>query len=162
MNIGSVSPVEGKGFIGTIATLTMDMRIALVPVESDSARAPKFEIRAQNPARRWVRVGALWETTARDTGLVFLTGQLDDPSLPSKVYLAAFPQTDGSISIVWSRPERQDEMRSANTGGMPKGGEGDPFGEPPVDAEAQGEAKPQGRGRARRPSQQEQDDQVPF
>ena len=46
--------------------------------------------------RSWVKVGALWEYSSNDTGEVFLSGRIDDPSLDKLIDVAMFRQEDGS------------------------------------------------------------------
>lgn len=62
MNIGEVHLVNGR-LEGRLATRTIDLpRIGLRKVESMNPRAPVYEVIALNVARRWVQVGALWES----------------------------------------------------------------------------------------------------
>lgn len=110
MNIGSVKPYK-TGYMGEVATVTLDMVVALVPVASNSPNAPKFEVQARNVAKRFVRIGAVWEKARNTTGEAYLSGHIDDPSFAEKIYIAGFYQDDESISIVWSRPERQDGIK---------------------------------------------------
>lgn len=124
MNIGSVARRDG-GYIGKIATLALDAAIAFVPVQATSERSPRFEVLARNNAKRWVRIGALWEQTAKDDGACYLTGKLDDPSMAQPLYIAAFEQQDGSYNIVWNRPVSQAGSRQR--------GETSPFGDTPQD-----------------------------
>lgn len=110
MNIGEVKNVQGQLF-GSIATITIDLpRIGFRPVESDNGNAPVYEIVALNAGRRWVRIGALWEATAKGTGEVFLQGNLDDPSLPEKLYVACFGTAEEGYRIAWNRPVRNADM----------------------------------------------------
>lgn len=171
MNIGQVTPRDG-GFIGKIATLALDAAIAFAPVNPTSERSPRFEVLARNNAKRWVRIGALWEQTAREDGSAYLTGKLDDPSMAQPLYIAAFLQNDGSYNIVWSRPVAQ-----ANTGS--RGEAASPFasGEPQENPFAGGDvtlnlsSEPAGgssgkakggRGKAPVMADDLADDQVPF
>lgn len=103
MNIGTVNPTPSGELLGHMAIMSFDARIAFKPVASPGERAPKFEVVALNVARRWVRIGALWEKEARDTGEVYLTGHVDDPALPDKLYVAAFRQDDGGYAVAWTR-----------------------------------------------------------
>lgn len=103
MNIGHVTPSPSGELVGHLAIMSFDARIGFKPVASANERSPKFEIMALNVARRWVRLGALWEKEASQTGEVYLTGHIDDPVLPAKLYVAAFRQNDDAYAIVWTR-----------------------------------------------------------
>lgn len=117
MNIGTIKQNENGTFIGRISTLTLDMTIALVAVSSMNPRAPRYEIHALSAARRWVRVGALFEQTANETGEEFFNGTIEDPSLDKPLYIAAFRQEDASYNVVWSRPTRRRDAPVSPMGG---------------------------------------------
>lgn len=142
MNIGTVSPTPSGELLGHMAIMSFDARIGFRPVASANERAPKFEVVALNVARRWVRVGALWEKEARETGEVYLTGHVDDPALPDKLYVAAFRQDDGGYALAWAR--------TSPTGGRVAGPEPLP-GEPGDAIEAVPVDEARGRGRRRVP-----------
>lgn len=113
MNIGEISVHNGR-LLGSIATRTIDLpRIGLRPVESENPRAPRFEVVALNVARRWVQVGALWEAAAKKTGETFLTGNIDDPSLPEPLPVALFGNDRDGYAIAW----RRDTLRADAAGG---------------------------------------------
>lgn len=106
MNIGSVR-ANAKGILaGKVQTLTLDLNVALRAITRSNESMPSFDIFAQNVSGGYIAVGALWEKAARETGEVYYSGRIEDPSLPSPLYVAAFPQSDGSINIVWTRPSR--------------------------------------------------------
>lgn len=142
MNIGTVTPTPSGELLGHMAIMSFDARIGFKPVASPSERAPKFEVVALNVARRWVRIGALWEKEARETGEVYLAGHVDDPALPDKLYVAAFRQDDGGYALAWTRTS-------------PTAPRGDATPEPALASEAEaiepgvaGDAAPRGRRRA--------------
>lgn len=153
MNIGSVKPTKG-GYLGAIATMALDAAIAFAPVSSNNPRAPKFEVLARNAAKRWVQIGALWEQASQQDGVFFLTGKLDDPSMPQPLYVAAFEQQDGSYNIVWSRPQRQDAMATRSSDA---GTSDDPFNAPEsvdlsIDDEPAGDTATRSRSRTKAPT----------
>lgn len=125
MNIGSVKPQDGGELLGHLAIMSFDARIGFKPVASASERAPKFEIVALNVARRWVRIGALWEKEARETGEIYLAGHIDDPALATQLFVAAFRQPDDSYAIAWSRANPQARGIESAGGDLPPLGEGD-------------------------------------
>ncbi|WP_068092377.1 DUF736 domain-containing protein [Novosphingobium rosa] len=113
MNIGEISVHNGR-LMGSIATRTIDLpRIGLRPVESENPRAPRYEVVALNVARRWVQIGALWEAAAKKSGESFLTGNIDDPSLPEPLPVALFGNDRDGYAIAW----RRDTLRSDAPGG---------------------------------------------
>lgn len=65
-----------------------------------------------------MRIGALWEKEARETGEVYLTGHVDDPALPDKLYVAAFRQDDGGYAVAWTRTS-PSAPRGDTAGGAP-------------------------------------------
>jgi uncharacterized protein (DUF736 family) len=116
MNIGEISLQNGR-LMGSIATRTIDLpRIGLRPVENQNPRAPKFEVVALNIARRWVQVGALWEAETKRTGELFLTGNIDDPSLPEPLPVALFRNETGGYAIAWRRDTLRSEGGNAGFG----------------------------------------------
>jgi uncharacterized protein (DUF736 family) len=110
MNIGSIARNANGHLVGSVSTLTMKLTIALRAVHSNNPNAPVYEIMALSAAREWIKVGALFEQAANNTGLVFHTGKIEDPSLAAPLYISMFRQDDGSFNIVWSRPTRRREL----------------------------------------------------
>lgn len=133
MNIGEVKSVRGQ-LIGSIATMTIDLpRIGFKPVDSNNDKAPVFDIIALNVAKRWVRVGALWEAVANGTGEVFLQGYIEDPSLPQRLPIACFGSDEEGYRIAWNRPRSNEMGRSERRS---RSSDSD-FGESTVDEKGQ-------------------------
>ena len=107
MNIGTIRATERGQLTGSIATLTVAMSFALRSVESNNAKAPRYEICTRNPAGAHVQIGALWEQTSKSTGECFLQGRIDDPSMRQPLAIRAFRQNDGSYNVAWLRPQRR-------------------------------------------------------
>jgi uncharacterized protein (DUF736 family) len=92
---------NGSGFIGTVKTLSLNVKAKLVPVERASEKGPDFRILAGN-----VEFGAAWKKTSeRDRD--YLSIKLDDPSFPAPIY-ATLIEVEGEegLSLIWSRPNR--------------------------------------------------------
>lgn len=105
-NIGTLKANEDGIHIGRIATLGFSALIALREVNSNSERAPAYDVMGLSPDRRtWVKVGALWEYTATGSGEVFLSGRLDDHTMERPLDVALFRQQDGSYNVSWRRPQ---------------------------------------------------------
>lgn len=118
-NIGELTKNAQGFYVGKINTLAVSMILALREVHSPNPLAPRFEIHARSAAGAWVKVGALWEQSGRETGEAFLQGSIDDPSLDKRLYVACFMRDDGSYAIAWSRPRRSrsDVPAPVNQGG---------------------------------------------
>jgi len=113
MNIGEFKSVDGR-LMGAIATRTIDLpRIGLRPVESQSDRAPVYEVVVRNVGGRWVQIGALWEAVSNASGEVFLQGSLEDPSLAEPLPIALFGSDEDGYRVAWRRPQRRDDFGSA-------------------------------------------------
>lgn len=108
MNIGSIKPNDQGILIGRVQTMAFVATIALQEVNSNNERAPAYDVLALAADRRsWVKVGALWEYSSNETGEVFLSGRIDDPSLDKPIDVAMFQQNDGSYNVAWRRPQRK-------------------------------------------------------
>ncbi len=116
MNIGELTKNANGFYTGRIVTLAVSMVLALREVHNPKDTAPRFEIFARGPNGAWVKVGALWEQTGRETGEAFLQGSIDDPSMDKRLYIACFMREDGSYAIAWSRPRRARSEVPAPTG----------------------------------------------
>lgn len=127
MNIGEFKSVNGQ-LLGAIATQNVDLpRLGLKPVDSQSERAPRFEVVSLNAGKRWVQIGALWEATSNSTGEVFYQGQIDDPSFLAPLPIALFGDESDGYRVAWTRPKTQKQ----DFDGAGKGKRGAPaaFGE---------------------------------
>ena len=62
-------------------TLTVNVKVKLVPTTKDSDNAPDFRIVAGT-----YELGAAWKKKAKETGREYLSVKLDDPSLPAPIY----------------------------------------------------------------------------
>lgn len=101
MNIGTLKANSDGVHIGRIVTMAFAATIALREFVSTNERAPAFDVMALSADRRsWVKVGALWEYTSNETGEVFLSGRIDDPSLDKPIDVALFRQNDDSYMSV--------------------------------------------------------------
>lgn len=150
MNIGEFKNVNGN-LLGSIATGRMDLpKLGLKPVDSTNVRAPRYEIVALNPGKRWVQIGALWEAISNSTGEPFLQGQIDDPSFDAPMPIALFADDDGGYRVAWSRPKAPRTGMDGATTGKRGATSSAPFGE--------GNADENGKAMANA----DLDDDVPF
>ena len=114
MNIGNLKTNDEGIFVGRITTLAFSAMVALREFNSDNEKAPAFEIMALSADRRsWVKVGALWQFASNETGEMFLSGRIDDPSLDKALDVALFNQDDGSYNVAWRRPKAKRTLPTA-------------------------------------------------
>lgn len=142
MNIGELTKNANGFYTGKIVTLAVSMILALREVHSANEQAPRFEIFARGPNGAWVKVGALWEQTGRETGEAFLQGSIDDPSMDKRLYIACFMREDGSYAIAWSRPRRNRSDVPA-----PRNPQGDDEAQDALDFNGDVSAPAKGKGR---------------
>jgi len=98
--IGSFT--AGKdGYIGTIRTLTVNVKAKIVANDNKkSEAAPDFRVYAGR-----AELGAAWKAqTNGDEPRDYLSVLLDDPSFPEPVRAALFEE-DGAAYLVWNRRE---------------------------------------------------------
>lgn len=99
--IGVFTPTKDGGWVGSIRTLLIDIRVRLVPNDNrDNDAAPAFRIFAGRS-----EVGAAWSRrSAADPPREYLSVQLFDPALPESIAAAMFASADETASeLVWTR-----------------------------------------------------------
>lgn len=89
---------QADGYAGTVRTLTLNVKVKLVPNEKDSENGPDFRIFASN-----FELGAAWRKTSK-ANREYLSVTLDDPSFPKPLYARLVDAEDGSSTLIWSRP----------------------------------------------------------
>ena len=88
---------SSDGYAGTVRTLTVNVKVKLVPTTKDTDNAPDFRIYA-GP----YELGAAWKKTSK-ANRDYLSVSIDDPSLPRPIYARLVDTEDGSASLIWSR-----------------------------------------------------------
>ena len=79
-NIGTFT-AEKDGFTGTLRTLTLNVKVKLVPNDKgDTENAPDFHLQAAGH-----EIGAAWKKTS-EAGREYLSVSIDDPSFPATIY----------------------------------------------------------------------------
>ena len=96
--IGSFTP-DKDGYVGTIRTLTMNVKARIVANDQKkSEEAPDFRVFAGR-----AELGAAWKAkTNSQEPRDYLSVQLDDPSFMEPVRAALFEE-DGAAYLVWTR-----------------------------------------------------------
>jgi len=96
--IGSFT--AGKsGYIGTIRTLTINVKASIVANENKSSEgAPDFRVLAGR-----AELGAAWKAkSGGDEARNYLSVMLDDPSFPEPIRAALFEE-EATAFLVWNR-----------------------------------------------------------
>jgi len=88
---------QGDGYTGSIKTLTLNVRAAVLrPNEKSDDKAPDYRIFAGQ-----TEFGAAWRKTSQQNR-DYLSVKLDDPSFPAPIYASLVEAEDGH-SLIWSR-----------------------------------------------------------
>jgi uncharacterized protein (DUF736 family) len=99
--IGTFTRSEDGSFTGSIRTLRLNAKVRFVPTDKPSDKAPDLRGYAGN-----VEIGAAWKRTAKDTGQVYYSVKLDDPSFPAPIYASLVEIEGGGYGLIWTRPDR--------------------------------------------------------
>lgn len=100
---------EETGFAGQLRTLTLDLTLALVPVEnSEAENAPAYRVHAGDADGP--EVGAAWKRSGEKAG-EYLSVLLDDPALPQPIRANLFRDDDAGAawSLHWNRPKPRED-----------------------------------------------------
>jgi uncharacterized protein (DUF736 family) len=98
--IGTFSKTA-EGYAGTIRTMTINVKAAIVLNDKDgNDKAPDFRVLADGK-----ELGAAWRAKPRaEGGKPYLSVELDDPSFAAPIRAALFENgEEGRGSLVWSR-----------------------------------------------------------
>ncbi|WP_065754403.1 DUF736 domain-containing protein [Bradyrhizobium paxllaeri] len=88
-----------NGYIGSIKTLTLNIKTRFAATEKENDKAPDYRIFAGV-----TEFGAAWKKTARDSDREYLSVKLDDPSFPAPIYASLVKvEGDEGFTLIWSR-----------------------------------------------------------
>ena len=96
-NIGTFT-ADKDGFTGTLRTLTLNVKVKLVPNDKGSENAPDYRIQAAGG----YDIGAAWKKVSQ-AERPYLSATLDDPSFPATIYARLVEGDDGLHNLIWSR-----------------------------------------------------------
>jgi uncharacterized protein (DUF736 family) len=96
--IGTFTRDETGAFIGTIKTLTLNVKAAIRPCSRENDKSPDYRVTAGG-----VEFGAGWSRSARETGADYVSLKLDDPSFTAPVYASLVQGDTGEHKLIWSR-----------------------------------------------------------
>ena len=89
---------SGNSYTGTVRTLTLNVKVRIVPNDKGSENAPDYRIVAAGG----FDIGAGWKKLSRaDRPYVSVT--LDDSSFPATIYARLVEGEDGVHNLIWSR-----------------------------------------------------------
>ena len=88
---------QNKSFIGTVRTLTLNVKVKIVPNDKESESAPDYRIVAGN-----FEIGAAWKKISK-ADKPYLSATLDDPSFPATIYARLVEGEVGAHNLIWSR-----------------------------------------------------------
>lgn len=95
-NIGTFT-AQNNGFSGTVRTLTLNVKVKIVPNDKGSENAPDYRISAGS-----FDIGAAWKKVSR-ADRQYLSVTLDDPSFPATIYARLVEGEDGTHTLIWTR-----------------------------------------------------------
>ena len=100
-NIGTFTAQNG-GFTGTLRTLTLNVKVKLVPNEKTSENAPDYRLQVVGGAE----IGAAWKKTSQ-ADRPYLSVVLDDPSFPTAIYARLLEGEAGEHALIWGRTKSE-------------------------------------------------------
>ena len=93
---------DKDGFTGTIRTLTLNVKVKLIPNEKESENAPDFRVQATGG----YDIGAAWKKVSK-AERPYVSVTLDDPTFPATIYARLIEEEDGTHNLIWSRSKPQ-------------------------------------------------------
>lgn len=103
--IGTFTKTDDS-FVGTIRTMTINVKTKIVPnADKASETAPDYRVYAGG-----AELGAGWLETAKDDGRDYIAMKLDDPSFAAPIRAAFFENEEEATGVmVWNRPKTSSE-----------------------------------------------------
>jgi uncharacterized protein (DUF736 family) len=95
-NIGTFT-AQNDSYSGTVRTLTLNVKVKIVPNNKESENAPDYRIVAGN-----FEIGAAWKKVSK-SDRPYLSVTLDDPSFPATIYARLVEGEDSAHNLIWSR-----------------------------------------------------------
>jgi len=90
---------QGNSYLGTVRTLTLNVKVKIVPAAKESDNAPDYRIQAGTG----YEIGAAWKKLSKAEQRPYLSVTLDDPSFPATIYARLVEGEDGAHNLLWSR-----------------------------------------------------------
>jgi uncharacterized protein (DUF736 family) len=89
---------SGNSYTGTVRTLTLNVKVRIVPSDKASEIAPDYRIIAGSG----LEIGAAWKKVSK-ADRPYLSVTLDDPSFPATIYARLVEGDDGAHNLIWTR-----------------------------------------------------------
>lgn len=109
MNIGEMTRNDDGSVTGYIAEATFDFEnVFLDKVMSNHERAPAFNLKTKSPRGRPVRLGSIWERSAKETGEVYFGGYIESGVsgfVPIRLFRSR--QNPDMWNVVRKQPQRK-------------------------------------------------------
>lgn len=108
VTIGTFTKTKEGGYVGTIRTLTVNVKTRFVPNDNrENDKAPTFRVFAGS-----AELGAAWQAKSKgEDGREYLSVKLDDPSFPEPIYAALFDDNEGGAQLAWSRNKQRGDSQ---------------------------------------------------
>ncbi|WP_046021635.1 DUF736 domain-containing protein [Magnetospira sp. QH-2] len=87
----------GKGYKGSIKTLTVEAEVEIIAVETSGDKEPDFRVKANGD----IDLGAGWTRVSKKTKREYVSLKLQDPTFAGPIY-ANLTEQDGTYSLIWS------------------------------------------------------------
>ena len=88
---------QDNAYQGTIATLSVNAKATITPVEKTGEQSPDFRVFAGGKSE----IGAGWSTTSK-AGNAYISVKLDDPSFAAPIFCRLVESEKGH-SLIWTR-----------------------------------------------------------
>ena len=95
-HIGTFTQQDNR-YNGTVRTLTLNVKIKIVPNDEEKANAPDYRILVDD-----CEIGAAWKKISK-AERPYLSVTLDDPSFPAALYASMVEADPGIFHLIWSR-----------------------------------------------------------
>ena len=88
---------QDNAYQGTIATLSVNAKATITPIEKTGEQSPDFRVIAGKSAE----IGAGWSTTSK-AGNAYISVKLDDPSFAAPIF-CRLVESDKGHTLIWTR-----------------------------------------------------------
>jgi uncharacterized protein (DUF736 family) len=106
--IAKLTKQKDGGFIGTLSTITLTPRkIALVPVESDSEKAPIYRVLLEG-----MEIGAAWKRESKKNGNEYTLVMLDCPLFAKPVFSVLVKDVHSGYALEFNRPDSRKAKKA--------------------------------------------------
>ena len=90
---------QGDVLAGEIRTLTFQVQnVTVRKVEKKGETSPDYRVFVAG-----ADIGAAWERTAKESGTVYLSVKIDDPSLAAPINANLVQKSGDDYELIWSR-----------------------------------------------------------